>query len=83
MHDAAAGRGRGRSGGLQFFLGRFSLHRVTPNLGDTTRLLLIMSFSEAAGSVGSVQRIRSLCGEVTDDHRAAAAAPVRADGPMD
>ena len=70
-------------GDLQFFLGRFSLHRVTPNLGDTTRLLLIMSFSEAAGSVGSVQRIRSLYGKVTDEHRAAAAAPVRADALMD
>ena len=64
-------------------LGRFALHRVTPNLGDTTRLLLIMSFSEKPGSVGSVQRIRSLYGKVTDEHRAAAAAPVRADALLD
>ncbi|MEM9465518.1 MAG: hypothetical protein AAGA90_09090 [Actinomycetota bacterium] len=72
-----------RPGDLQFFLGRFSLHRVTPNQGSTTRLLLIMSFSEAAGSVGSVQRIRSLYGKVTEEHRAAAAAPVRADALLD
>ncbi|MEM8708347.1 MAG: hypothetical protein AAGE98_17920, partial [Actinomycetota bacterium] len=72
-----------RPGDLQFFLGRFSLHRVTPNLGETTRLLLIMSFSEKAGTVGSVQRIRSLYGKVTDEHRAAAAAPVRADALTD
>ena len=72
-----------RPGDLQFFLGRFSLHRVTPNTGDTTRLLLIMSFSERAGTVGSVQRIRSLYGKVTDEHRAADAAPVRADALLD
>lgn len=72
-----------RPGDLQFFLGRFSLHRVTRNTGATTRLLLIMSFSEKPGSVGSVQRIRSLYGKVTDAHRAAAAAPVRADALMD
>ena len=70
-------------GDLQFFFGRFSLHRVTPNLGDTTRLLLIMSFSETEGSVGSVPRIRSLYGKVTDQHEAAARAPVRADSLAD
>ena len=70
-------------GDLQFFLGRFSLHRVTPNTGTTTRLLLIMSFSEQPGSVGSIQRIRSPYGKVTDEHRAAATAPVRADALMD
>lgn len=72
-----------RPGDLQFFLGRFALHRVTPNRGDTTRLLLIMSFSETPGSVGSVQRIRSLYGKVTDEHRAADVAPVRADALLD
>jgi len=72
-----------RPGDLQFFLGRFSLHRVTANRGDTTRLLLIMSFSEKPGSVGSVQRIRSLYGKLTDEHLAADAAPVRADALLD
>jgi len=72
-----------RPGDLQFFLGRFSLHRVTANRGAITRLLLIMSFSEKPGSVGSVQRIRSLYGKVTDEHRVAEAAPVRADALLD
>lgn len=71
-------------GDLQFFLGRFALHRVAPNTGqERKRLLLIMSFSEKAGSVGSVERIRSLYGKVTDVHRAAAAEPVRADSLID
>ena len=72
-----------RPGDLQFFLGRFSLHRVAPNEGATTRLLLIMSFSESPGSVGSVQRTRSLYGKVTETHLAAASAPVRADALVD
>ena len=72
-----------RPGDLQFFLGRSSLHRLTPSLGVTTRLLLIMSFSEKPGSVGSVQRIRSLCGKVTDEHRVAEADHLRADALLD
>ncbi len=73
-----------RPGDLQFFLGRFSLHRVAPNTGaDQRRLMLIMSFSERAGTVGSVERIRSLYGKVTDVHLAAAAAPMRADSLRD
>ncbi len=70
-------------GDLQLFLGRFSLHRVSPNRGDTKRLLLIMSFSERPGSVGSVERIRSLYGKVTERHLTAAATPVRADALTD
>jgi len=42
-----------------------------------------MSFSERAGTVGSVERIQSLYGKVTDVHRAAAAEPVRADQLLD
>jgi len=42
-----------------------------------------MSFSETSGSVGSVQRTRSLYGKVTEEHLAAAAAPVRADALLD
>ena len=71
-------------GDLQFFLGRFSLHRVAPNTGpDQKRLLLIMSFSERPGVVGSVERTRSLYGKVTGVHLAAATNPVRADGLLD
>ena len=56
------------AGDLQFFLGRFSLHQVTENTGDTDRLLLIMSFAEAPGMIGSLERIRNLYGKVTDAH---------------
>ncbi len=55
-------------GDLQFFLGRFSLHRVTPNEGATDRLLMIMSFAEEPGMVGSVARVRGLYGKITDAH---------------
>ncbi len=52
-------------------------------MGVTSRLLLIMSFSEKPGSVGSVERVRSLYGNVTERHLAAAATPVRADALTD
>ena len=55
-------------GDLQFFLGRFSLHQVTPNGGDSDRLLLIMSFSERPGMVGSRSRVQDLYGKVTEVH---------------
>jgi hypothetical protein len=57
------------AGDLQFFLGRFSLHQVTENTGDNDRLLLIMSFAEAAGMIGSMERIRNLYGKVTEAHQ--------------
>lgn len=57
-----------RSGDLQFFLGRYSLHRVTHNNGNTDRLLLIQSFTEAPGIVGSKERVKDLYGKVTQVH---------------
>ena len=68
------------AGDLQFFLGRFALHQVTENTGDNDRLLLIMSFSEQPGVVGSMVRVQNLYGKVTEAHRAA---QVRADGLSD
>ena len=56
------------AGDLQFFLGRFSLHRVTPNLGSVDRLLLIMSFAEAPGMIGSKERVMNLYGKTTKEH---------------
>jgi hypothetical protein len=55
-------------GDLQFFLGRFSLHRVTPNTGNTDRLLLIQSFTEMPGIIGNPQRVKDLYGKTTKDH---------------
>ena len=68
------------AGDLQFFLGRFALHQVTENTGDNDRLLLIMSFSEQPGMIGSIVRVKNLYGKVTEAHRAA---QVRADGLVD
>jgi len=68
------------AGDLQFFLGRFSLHQVTENTGSNDRLLLIMSFSEQPGMIGSMARVKDLYGKVTDAHRNP---PVRADHLVD
>ncbi len=68
------------AGDLQFFLGRFSLHQVTANSGDTDRLLLIMSFSEKPGMIGSMARVKDLYGKVTEAH---AESRVRADKLVD
>jgi hypothetical protein len=56
------------AGDLQFFLGRFSLHQVTANSGNDDRLLLIMSFSEKPGMIGSLARVKDLYGKVTAAH---------------
>ncbi len=67
-------------GDLQFFLGRFSLHQVTENTGNTDRLLLIMSFAEQPGMIGSMARVRDLYGKITAAH---IDQPRRADGLVD
>jgi len=56
------------AGDLQFFLGRYSLHQVTENTGGNNRLLLIMSFTEKPGMIGSMARVKNLYGKVTDAH---------------
>jgi len=70
-------------GDLQVFLGRFSLHRFNENTGCTDRLLLIMSFAEKPGMIGSVERTRELYGKLTPLHLAAKAQRIRADTLMD
>ncbi|MEQ8665958.1 MAG: hypothetical protein RIC16_09545 [Rhodospirillales bacterium] len=56
------------AGDLQFFLGRFALHQVTENTGDSDRLVLIMSFADAPGMIGSKERVMNLYGKVTREH---------------
>jgi hypothetical protein len=68
------------AGDLQFFLGRFSLHQVTANSGNDDRLLLIMSFSEKPGMIGSLARVKDLYGKVTEAHTQS---KVRADNLVD
>ncbi len=72
-----------KPGDLQLFLGRFSLHRVTENTGDEDRLLLIMSYAEKPGMIGSVHRTRELYGKVTEAHLQAERHRVRNDALMD
>jgi len=71
------------SGDLQFFLGRFSLHRVTHNTGGTDRLLLIQSFTEQPGIIGNPQRVKDLYGKVTDAHKDRSDERVRTDTLLD
>ena len=71
------------SGDLQFFLGRFSLHRVTHNTGGTDRLLLIQSFTEQPGIIGNPQRVKDLYGKVTDAHKDRPDERVRTDTLLD
>ncbi len=56
------------AGDLQFFLGRYSLHQVTANEGESERLLLIQSFCEEAGVTGNPARIMNLYGKTTQAH---------------
>jgi hypothetical protein len=72
-----------RPGDLQIFLGRFSLHRVTENTGHADRLLLIMSYAEKPGMIGSLYRTRELYGKVTQAHLRAERRRVRNDALMD
>ncbi len=70
-------------GDLQFFLGRFSLHRVTHNSGSSDRLLLIQSFTEMPGIIGNPQRVKDLYGKTTKDHKNKVGERARSDGLLD
>ncbi len=69
-----------RPGDLQLFMGRYSLHRVSPVTGDTARHTAIFAYSERPGVVGTVARTRQLFGRVTPAHLAAEGRAVRVDG---
>jgi hypothetical protein len=69
-----------RPGDLQLFLGRYSLHRVSPVAGGTARHTAIFAYSERPGVVGTVARTRQLFGRVTPAHLAAQDRAVRVDG---
>lgn len=65
-----------RPGDLQLFLGRYSLHRVTPVEGTGQRHSAIFAYSARPGVVGTVARTRQLFGRVTAAHTATPAARV-------
>jgi hypothetical protein len=72
-----------QSGDLQFFMGRFSLHRVAPNRGPRDRITGIFAYAKEPGVIGKVGRTERLFGRVSDVHREAAAKPRRSDGLQD
>ncbi len=68
-------------GDLQLFLGRYSLHQVTPTAGDTDRHVMVFSYADRPGVIGPVDRTRDLYGRVTEAHLVAeASAANSADG---
>lgn len=55
-------------GDLQIFKGRYSLHRVAPLRGNTSRYVAIFSYVEEPGMVGSPERTKQLYGKVLPIH---------------
>jgi hypothetical protein len=68
-------------GDLQIFKGRYSLHRVTPLTGPSTRYVAIFSYVEEPSIVGSPERTQQLYGRVMPVHLERAG--LRADGLVD
>jgi hypothetical protein len=55
-------------GDLQLFLGRYSLHQVTPVAGRLERHVLVLSYADRPGVIGPADRTRSVYGRVTEAH---------------
>ncbi|MCK9878632.1 arpA protein [Frankia sp. Ag45/Mut15] len=72
-----------RPGDLQLFLGRYSMHRVSPVQGGTARHCAIFAYTERAGVIGSRERTRQLFGRFLPEHESADAGAVRVDALLD
>ncbi|MFF4247254.1 arpA protein [Streptomyces sp. NPDC001822] len=72
-----------KPGDLQLFMGRYSLHRVSPVRGGRARHSAIFAYSERPGVIGSVARTRQLFGRVLPEHLAAEGRAVRGDRLLD
>ena len=57
-----------RAGDFQLFLGRYSLHRVTPIEGDRERHVAVLSYANRPGVIGPIDRTRAVYGRVTEAH---------------
>ena len=55
-------------GDLQIFKGRYSLHRVSPVIGDKQRYVGIFSFVDQPGMVAKVERAKQLYGRALPIH---------------
>lgn len=59
-------------GDLQLFLGRYSLHRVTPVTGDRERHVAVLSYAQRPDMIAPLDRTRAVYGRVTEAHLIAA-----------
>lgn len=57
-----------RPGDLQLFHGRYSLHRVSPVAGATSRYSAIFAYTRRTGVMGSEERSRQLFGRTAPEH---------------
>lgn len=55
-------------GDLQVFFGRYSLHRVTPVVGDRERHTVIFAYAKAPGFVGRPERAKRIFGRMAPVH---------------
>jgi hypothetical protein len=69
-------------GDLQIFKGRYSMHRVTRVMGETSRYMAIYAYAREPDMVGRLERTRQLYGKVLAVHLDAEARR-RADGLVD
>ena len=56
-------------GDLQLFKGRYSLHRATRAYGQTTRNLVVFTYTEKENVIGSSYRTEELYGKTFDVHK--------------
>ena len=57
-----------KSGDLQLFRGRYTLHRVSPVAGDVTRYVGIFSYAQTPNMVANPERCKQLYGRVLPIH---------------
>ena len=72
-----------QQGDLQFFKGRYSLHRVSPVNGNLQRHTAIFAYTEKPGVIGNIERTRQLFGRVLPEHYKAQEKSVRSDTLLD
>ena len=81
--DAYINRLNLQPGDLQFFKGRFSLHRVTPVEGSRERHTAIFAYTDKPGIVGYPERTRQLFGRVLPEHEQALEQAIKNDALLD
>lgn len=72
-----------QAGDLQLFMGRYSLHRVSPVKGDKERHTAIFAYTKLPNVIGNVERTRQLFGRVLPEHYAAQKHAARSDSLID